>query len=124
MSVDQTLVQPEVQTLAPVQPEVYTPPEGFTLVTRKSRKNPYTRRLKNTTAMICWYKSQQKPQDAKYRECKFNKFVMKLTPRDITKITQLMNFIKEDPYYDTIDKITSFNQQEYLQRKDIKPDEN
>ncbi len=120
---EQVEVQAEDQTLVQTEENTYEPPEGFTLVSRKSRKNPYTRKLKNTTAMICWYKSQQKPQDEKYQECKFNKFVMKLTPRDITKITQLMNFLKEDSYYDTIEKITSFNQQDYLERKNIKPDD-
>ncbi len=97
--------------------------EEFKLVTRQSRKNPYTRTLKNITSMMHWYNNTHKPHDDKYKECEFNKFVMKLTHRDIDKITQLMNFIKEDTYYDSIDKITSFNQQEYLHRKNIKPDE-
>ncbi len=119
-------LQPEETMFEPptmVDPSLNEVPEGFTLVSRKSRKNPYTRTLKNISSMIHWYNNQHKPHDEKFNECEFKKFVMKLTPRDIIKINQLMNFIKEDPYYDTIEKITSFNQQEYLQRKNIKPDD-
>jgi len=53
----------------------------------------------------------------------FDRLVLKLVPRELTKFMQLLTYFTTDPYYDSVDAILGFTRENYISRRNIHRDD-
>ncbi len=98
------------------------PCEPTSSSSKKSRKNPYSNTLRVINALVFTYRLENRPPDANYNDAIFKRLVLKLTPREIEKFMKLLEYMKNDPYYDTVDKILDFTPESFIERHNIQKD--
>ncbi len=93
-----------------------------TTSSKKSRKNPYSNTLRVINALVFSYRLENRPPDENYNEAIFKRLVLKLTTRETEKFMKLLEYMRNDPYYDTIDKVLDFTPESFIERHNIQKD--
>ncbi len=84
---------------------------------RSCRATPYPKMLRQINQILYYNRKIDKPKNQEIvRQCLINRHVLKLTERELMKITQLFELMKTDPYYDSVDKVLEFTQESYIKR--------
>jgi len=117
------------------------PPEDSDLVTtlplqattplpRKSGKNVFSKHLRQVNTQLfrlngkgAKVTTELPPSLTATTSLHFDRLVLKLVPRELTKFMQLLEYFATDPYYDSVDAIVSFTRESYIARRNIHRDD-
>jgi len=139
-----------VLPLAVPSPSVVPPPEDSELpkaVPRKSGKNTFSKHLRQVNTQLFRLNGKATTESETKSETKsesessvvstsmvapcppdvvalhFDRLVLKLVPRELTKFMQLLAYFEADPYYDSVEAIVGFTRENYIARRNIHRDD-
>jgi len=95
---------------------------------RKSGKNVFSKHLRQVNTQLFRLngkgaKGVTESELSQVTSLHFDRLVLKLVPRELTKFMQLLTYFTTDPYYDSVDTIVGFTRENYIARRNIHRDD-
>jgi len=125
-----TPLPPPAATPLPPPAATPLPPPAATPLPRKSGKNVFSKHLRQVNTQLFRLNGKGVTESETESELSprvaalhFDRLVLKLVPRELNKLMQLLTYFATDSYYDSVDAIVGFTRENYITRRNIHRDD-